>query len=334
MIDGQYDEAETAFEQAGNSYMVLAVRYKKAEAYLEEQKTEEALGVFSSLDNYSNAQERVLECLYTLAMQKEAEGDLKESRSALIQAGIYAKLHQFRGYKDLDERIRSDASVLQAVMAPYRTIGSIVSIGRYEQDNDISNGPEPIEWVVVDVRKNSALLISRYALEIMPYNELYTDMTWEMSSLRRWLNDGFALGAFDPSEIDALATSYVTNTREDGNGKWRTKGGRATRDKVFLLSCTQMERYLKKESERQCLPTEYVSAQAVSTMPGGQAVCWWLRSPGQYQDEAAVVNAAGEVESEYVSDAEYGVRPAIWLDLSSDLLMSEKQPVISAKELW
>lgn len=48
--------------------------------------------------------------------------------------------------------------------AEYRrrpTTGNVVTYGHYEQDNDTANGKEPIEWVVLDVQGDKALLISK-----------------------------------------------------------------------------------------------------------------------------------------------------------------------------
>lgn len=37
--------------------------------------------------------------------------------------------------------------------------GNIVAFGRYEQDNNLENGPEPINWLVLEVSNGSALLL-------------------------------------------------------------------------------------------------------------------------------------------------------------------------------
>ena len=58
----------------------------------------------------------------------------------------------------------------------FDTIGSIVAFGRYEQDGNEENGPEEIEWVVLDVQDGKVLLLSKYGLEVKPYNtEHYTE---------------------------------------------------------------------------------------------------------------------------------------------------------------
>ena len=63
-------------------------------------------------------------------------------------------------------------------------VNDIVAFGKYEQDGMRSNGPEAIEWLVLDVQEDTALLLSRYALDSMPYHDNYKAVTWETSDLR------------------------------------------------------------------------------------------------------------------------------------------------------
>lgn len=37
-------------------------------------------------------------------------------------------------------------------------VGDTYVFGQYEQDNDLSNGKEPIEWIVIDVVNGKALI--------------------------------------------------------------------------------------------------------------------------------------------------------------------------------
>lgn len=56
--------------------------------------------------------------------------------------------------------------------------GDCVAFGRYEQDNDSSNGPETIEWTVLDVQGDQALLLSRFPLEQVPYKDSREGTNW------------------------------------------------------------------------------------------------------------------------------------------------------------
>ena len=67
---------------------------------------------------------------------------------------------------------------------PTLAVNEIVTFGKYEQDGMRSNGPEAIEWLVLDVQEDKALLLSRYALDSMPYHDNYKAVTWETSDLR------------------------------------------------------------------------------------------------------------------------------------------------------
>ena len=89
--------------------------------------------------------------------------------------------------------------------------GDTVILGFYEQDNDLSNGPEPIEWQVIGTRDGHTLLISKYALESSKYNENYMEIDWENSTLRSWLNNDFYNTAFSASDRKRIVTAHNEN---------------------------------------------------------------------------------------------------------------------------
>lgn len=54
-----------------------------------------------------------------------------------------------------------------------------VECGFYEQDGDLNNGPEPIEWIVLsETEDDMRLLLSKYCLDAMPY-DVSTEEYWE-----------------------------------------------------------------------------------------------------------------------------------------------------------
>ena len=71
-----------------------------------------------------------------------------------------------------------------AIASAQYSKGDIVTFGRFEQDNNPGNGAEPIEWQVLAVENDQALLITRLLLETRPYNAEWVDVTWETSDLR------------------------------------------------------------------------------------------------------------------------------------------------------
>ena len=220
-------------------------------------------------------------------------------------------------YKDSAEKLKS---AKQALIKTAK-VGDIVYFGTYEQDNDTTNGKEDIEWLVLAKENNRVLVISDKALDCQPYNSSDTRVTWETRSLRTWLNTDFVNDAFSDGEKAMIPTVTVS---ADKNPQYDTDPGNATKDKVFLLSIVEAEKYFTSDEARKCVPTEYAISNGAYTSDsytkGGKAICWWwLRSPGDGQGSAASVSNGGSVRR-YGTDVnnDYGsVRPALWIDLNS-----------------
>lgn len=197
-------------------------------------------------------------------------------------------------------------------------LGITIKYGKYEQDNNTSNGKEDIEWTVLAKDDNKILVISDKAIDSKQYHSSYIGTTWEKCSLRRWLNDTFVNEAFTPEEQEKILTTNVTG---DVNPDYYTDAGNDTEDKVFLLSIEEVNRYFNNDSERQCVPTEYAKANGAFTykIDGTTNCFWWLRSQGGYSNKSAsVVNSGGTVDKygKAVEDNGDCVRPAMWISLT------------------
>ena len=193
------------------------------------------------------------------------------------------------------------------------SVGETLTFGRYEQDGDASNGPEPIEWRVVETDGATVTLISARALDAIGLNQENTDVTWETCTLRQWLNDDFLNAAFTPEEQAALETAEVT---PDENPEYLTDPGSATRDKVYLASYDEAERWFESDADRLCLPTEAAEAKGASTDNDSGGNWWWLRTPGVNGRHVCYVQGNGELGStfgDWVFFNSYGVRPVVKL---------------------
>lgn len=87
-----------------------------------------------------------------------------------------------------------------------------IKFGKYEQDNNVENGKEDIEWIVVTVDDNSALLLSKYILDDIEYHNDMGITTWEDSYIRKWLNSDFYNDAFDEDEKKLVLEIVNNNT--------------------------------------------------------------------------------------------------------------------------
>jgi len=204
------------------------------------------------------------------------------------------------------------------LMAAYRDAapGDLIVFGSYEQDNDLTNGQEPIEWLVLARDGNRALLLSKYGLDAQPYNEEIAHVTWETCTLRAWLNDDFLNRAFTAEEQRGIVRATVT---ADKNPSFDTTDpGNDTRDRVFLLSIEEFEALFATDEARICKPTAYAGEQGAHMYDSG-ACFWWLRSPGNNQRRASLVLGVGVVDryGDGVRNVLGAVRPALWVNLES-----------------
>lgn len=193
--------------------------------------------------------------------------------------------------------------------------GDFVTFGVYEQDGDLSDGAEPIEWQVLDRREGRLLLVSRFALDCRPYNADEAFVTWETCTLRDWLNWEFPLSAFSGPEQARIPTVTV---RADKNPNYKTNPGNDTLDRVFLLSFPEVRDNYASVLTAACAPTAYAREQGVDALSGGNC-WWWLRTPGFHPTYAAGVYSGGApFDYGYVVNSRtIAVRPALWLDLGA-----------------
>lgn len=124
--------------------------------------------------------------------------------------------------------------------------GDTVVFGSYEQDNVLTNGKEPLEWIVLKTEGDRAMLITRYLIDARAYHKAFVKMTWSECTLRQWLNDTFLKEAFSQEEQARIQEVLVVN---DDNPHYSTRGGEDTMDRVFLLSEAEvLEFFLSRSS--------------------------------------------------------------------------------------
>ena len=50
---------------------------------------------------------------------------------------------------------------------------------------------KPIEWIYISHGEHTSILISKYILDVKPYDTSGTAVNWDSSSIRKWLNEDF-----------------------------------------------------------------------------------------------------------------------------------------------
>ena len=328
--NGQYDDAIAVFKALGNysdaKTQIDETKYQQAVALRENGKYDDAIAVFTELENYSGAATQITETKYQQANSLNA---------AALYDEAYAIYMTLAGYKDVDKLLVEDdnmVAVAVAVAVAKRdakfAVGNYVTFGEYPQTT-AGEDMTPIEWLVLARDGNKALLISRYGLDAQKYNTINTGVTWEKCTLRTWLNNAFYNKAFNSAEQTAILITNVDNSKNQCYSGWSTSGGNNTQDKVFLLSYAEANKYFgvpygnSSNTKSRVAQTAYAIAHGTwasssnKTADGTDAGWWWLRSPGNYQDFAAVVDTDGSLRNITVNYVSGSVRPALWVNIEA-----------------
>jgi len=197
--------------------------------------------------------------------------------------------------------------------------GSIVTFGHYEIDNDQSNGQEAIEWKVLFVENNKALLVSRYALDCKYYDDAGQFATWQDCSLRYWLNNDFMNTAFNDTEQAYIAETELQPDENKVYGGLGVYVGGPTTDRVFILSATEMYYFFESDYDRQCTATWYAEARgATHEYVEGNGFWSWLRTPGRRDGYTALLYPNGSVDyrGTFHTDNGIAVRPALCIEIN------------------
>lgn len=236
--------------------------------------------------------------------------------------------------KPLDSREVLSASDLNVPATNYDdqnqecTTWDCIYFGNYWQ-NKYSNtneddDKEPIKWRVLSIKGNDVFLLADKNLDIQPYNDFAKELTWEKSTLRKWLNEDFFNNAFSEKEREAILTTEVEN---DDSPEYGTDGGKNTKDKIYLLSIEEVqntdygfESRIDGTGTRESTSTDFVEAKIKNTLSSGES--WWLRSPGICDDHGTYISyiyggGSINIHGNYSSDEGTAVRPAMHLDLSA-----------------
>ena len=187
--------------------------------------------------------------------------------------------------------------LLPAVSLAWRA-GDEVVFGSYEQDGNILNGKEPIQWIVLKSSGNELTLLSKYVLDARTFSGGWDE--YSASTIRRWLTEIFVNDAFSYDEQRKIIPATGRN------------------DKVWLLHANEVSSYnLSRLGAIYGIPTEYAIDRGLEY--DGFVSAWWLRGSNEYK--VNIVSLEGKVSAGNVYPSPcnnvLGVRPAIVVQASA-----------------
>ena len=208
-----------------------------------------------------------------------------------------------------EERIAQEqARVAEEIQAlSTAQIESTVEFGHYEQDNDESNGAEPVSWILLAVEDGKALMLAEKGLDFKQYNSAvksynYKGVTtyvynseYASSQVKTWLEQEFETQVFSEKEL-ALLTDSATLLTEDEFSNLVPDAYR----KCSLTECAFQKRLTyQQQTQYTSIDYEYESE-------------WWLKS-----DKCAWIEMDGSIHHGIVPTVSSAVRPAIWVDVNT-----------------
>ena len=280
---------------------------------------EEAITLFESIPNWEDSEMHINCCKEKIEKQKNKNRRDKKniiivSLSVIVILGFVIILNNViipnNKINAAREKYVEDIGALR--------VGDVYQFGTYEQDNNVANGKEDIDWLVLEKQNNKVLLISKHALEYKQYHTDRNMIDWETSALRDWLNNEFINSAF--SEDEKLVIPIVKINKHIENEHENSASKSEIQDKIFLLSSLEVKKYFDSGTSLECNPTEYAFANATNTKIGNENCWWWLRTSLEKESLyfGHAHNDDGKIKILYtISDFDgCAVRPALWIDLN------------------
>lgn len=246
---------------------------------------------------------------------------LADADAKLAAKDYYTALDLYRYLDVTNTDIAAKVEICQTESIKTSNIGDVVRFGTYEVNCETGDFDEDVEWIVVAKEGDKYLLVSKYILDTERFNSTYSKVTWENSSIRAWLNGAFSEKMFNADELERL-----TETEVDTNGA-------KTKDKVFLLSKAEAEKYFAKEDLKGVINSPYALLNGVANVEvedendrkkvTNYSAGWWLRDTssttvsGTDASNALTVAYDGTISEvgHASSQSGIGVRPAIWVTI-------------------
>lgn len=193
----------------------------------------------------------------------------------------------------------------------------------------------PYVWQVLDIKGNHALIITRDIISQRPYHDKHELVTWETSSLRKYLNQEF-LQVFDEKELTQVKKVVNHNI---GNHWYDPQTENDTEDLFFLLSLEEMAGpyfhdslhllYQKGKNQRYWFERVDLNNPSRRAKYLGYGWWYWVRTPGRLKTSAVYIHGDGNIgiQGNKASKKNYntlhpitksnegGVRPACWIQI-------------------
>lgn len=198
--------------------------------------------------------------------------------------------------------------------------------GKFEQDNDINNGKENIEWILIRRVDDKVLLISKYVLDCKCYDEKsenYHNLSWSKCDLNRWLNEEFFNETFTDNEKNMMYkydNDYVIILDRE-EIKYLLGAELNYPNPSLMAQPTEFATKTNNHNSYLNITSIYMKDVYGDDYDISYNYCeYWVRQDKEgtlFEKEAYVIDASGRLKDDYVvpNYKVSGIRPVICIDL-------------------
>lgn len=253
---------------------------------------------------------------------------------------ISSKITSFMYYQDID--YDNDGSfdyrgVYFTKYRPYYIQESSYDDNNYQLSNGYEKGTtywfkyELIEWDVLDETESTVMIIAHLSIDGGDFEPVVNSKTYEhnggtgyssnyeLSSIRKFLNDDFYNTAFNELQKSIILNVKVDNSASSFGSSDDKYACADTYDNIFLLSYKEVSKYFTSNAARQNKCTDYAKCQGVFTEQRQlplDCVPWLLRSPDNTSaGNCYAIRANGQISVGNVYLTDRGIRPVCWIEL-------------------
>ncbi len=332
-----YEDTKADFDQLNNAYIEfknrvesnpLNAKYKEIQKLMSDKAQSIESNVYfrketkkrdqqelSELKEQLNQIQQRLDADNELLMNMRKNVEMRKKQMYAAQASMLAlkktyekERNEIRSFDDIVRDKRKDELLMEAEKLK-NSVGDKITFGCWPEK-------KPVEWTIIDTKDDKILILSTKVIDAKKFHDKYEDITWENSYIRGFLNGEFYEKAFSDEEKKRIITSHV---KAEKNLLYPIEPGNDTEDKIFLLSVSEVRKYLESNDLVLAEPTPYALAYNVENDPKTGGCYWWLRTPGNAGCNIARVSAKGIILEHgfFASDNHNGLRPAMWITIGT-----------------
>lgn len=290
----------------GSIFGYLSNMYNKAAKAIQNGNYKLAIDTFSVLGDFKNSKSLITDAKYGYINQLASEKKFTDAQAILKEIS--------NNYSNVDVATKGYTLIFNNC-----EVGDSFKFGiayKYKKDNMEDFNREDydlLEWKVVATEEDRVLLTTNtICWDNEPFHNGSNIATWENSTLRTWLNGSLYDTIFTDAEKSMILETEVKNKE---NPKYHKGGGKDTKDKLFIPSVDEIQKYYS--SSKELNPAQDDEDMYDENM-------YFLRTTGKSHQYVSYIDSNGKINlfgydvngycyGDIDDDCTIGTKPFMWV---------------------